>query len=278
MTAQLGRIGVWASGALLNPELAQELERIGYGAIWIGGSPPAELELAEQLLAATDHIVVATGIVNIWTADPHVLAASHHRLRERFPDRFVLGIGAGHPEAIAEYTRPYQALVDYLDVLDAEGVPAGERVLAALGPKVLQLAADRTAGAHPYLTTAEHTRRARAQLGPGVLLAPEQKVVVDPDVAAGRALGRRAVANPYLGLRNYVSNLLRLGWGEADVAGEGSDALIDALVGLGDAEQAARPVREHLDAGADHVAIQLLTPRGADPLPGYRALAETLGV
>jgi len=276
MTVELGRIGIWRRRDQLTPRLAQEAEALGYGAIWIGGSPPADLFLAQELLDATTHLVVATGIVNMWSAPAVEVAASHHRIAAAHPGRFLLGVGIGHPEATQEYRSPYDTIVDYLDVLDAEGVPVEDRALAALGPKVLALAAERTAGAHPYLTTPEHTRYAREILGDGPLLAPEQKVVLDTDPVAARALGRPAVDQPYLHLRNYTSNLKRLGWTDADIADGGSDALIDALALHGDAATVAAGVTAHLDAGADHVCIQLLTAPGADPLPGLRALAEAL--
>lgn len=219
---------------------------------------------------------MATGIVNIWSDDAKTVAASYRRIEQAFPDRFLLGIGVGHPEATSDYTRPYGSLVEYLDVLDAEDVPKEHRLLAALGPKVLRLSAERSAGAHPYLVTPAYTREAREILGDGVLLAPEQKIVVVTDAAAARALGRPAVDKPYLGLTNYVSNLKRLGWGDEDLARPGSDKLIDALVGRGDAPTAAHRIQEHLDAGADHVPVQLLTKKGTDPVPQYRALAEAL--
>lgn len=274
MRAQPGTLGIWAHVARLSPELAREVERLGYGAIWIGGSPSGDLSIVDDLLDATDRLVVATGIVNIWKDPARTVAASHHRIAQRFPRRFVLGVGVGHPEATSDYQHPYTALVEYLDVLDAEGVPIDDRVLAALGPKVLRLAADRTAGAHPYLTTPEHTRRARHVLGHDAFLAPEHKVVLERDPQRARALGRPRVAEPYLGLRNYLANLRRLGWSDEDFADGGSDALIDALVAHGDAPTVAARVREHLAAGADHVAIQLITEQGADPLPGYRQFAE----
>jgi probable F420-dependent oxidoreductase len=278
MAIELGQVGVWAPESTLNPELARALENLGYGAIWIGGSPAGELAIVDELLGATERIVVATGIVNIWKDDARLVAASHHRLEAAYPGRWLLGIGVGHPEATSDYQHPYEAMVDYLDVLDSEGVPKDERVLAALGPRVLQLAATRTAGAHPYLVTPEHTRWARELVGDGVLLAPEQKVVVDTDTDRARALGRRRVNNPYLGLTNYVSNLRRLGFSDDDLAGEGSDHLVDALVAHGDAEVAAARVREHLAAGADHVAIQLLTSKDDDPMLGYQAIATALAL
>lgn len=276
MQPQFGTLGVWAHESKLTPELARELEQLGYTGIWLGGSPGGELDAVSRLLDATEHISVATGIVNIWSDDARSIAAAHRRITADHPGRFLLGIGTGHPEATSDYTHPYQALVDYLDVLDGEGVPKDERALAALGPKVLRLARDRTAGAHPYLVPPEHTRIARETLGSSVLLAPEQKVVLETDPERARAIGRPVVDKPYLGLVNYTSNLRRLGWGDADLASPGSDALIDALVARGDAPTAAARIRAHLDAGADHVPVQLLTEQGADPLPGYQALAEQL--
>jgi probable F420-dependent oxidoreductase len=278
MTVELGRYGIWRHASGLTPELAGEVEALGYGAIWIGGSPPGDLRLAESLLAATDRIAVATGIVNMWSTPAEEVAASYHRIEAAHPGRFLLGVGIGHPEAISGYRRPYATIVDYLDRLDEARVPVAGRALAALGPKVLALAAERTAGAHPYLTTPEHTREARALLGEGVLLAPEHKVVLDTDPERARAVGRPAVERPYLGLRNYTSNLLRLGWTEEDLAGGGSDRLIDALVAHGDAQAVAARLTEHLDAGADHVCAQVLTVRGADPLPAVRELAEALAL
>lgn len=176
---------------------------------------------------------MATGIVNIWRDEATKVAAAHRRISDAFPGRFLLGIGVGHPERTSQYQRPYASLVSYLDILEAEGVPKDELVLAALGPKVLQLAADRTAGAHPYLTTPEHTRRARQLVGPETLLAPEQKGVLTTDAQRARELARSVVVFPYLSRINYLQNLRSLGWTDNDVAGDGSDALIDALVGHG---------------------------------------------
>jgi probable F420-dependent oxidoreductase len=191
VTRSLGAFGVWARGAAASPELAAELEALGYGALWIGGSPRADLARSEQLLGATDELVVATGIVNIWASPADEVARSYHRIAARYPARFLLGIGVGHPEATGDrYRRPYEALVEYLDALDGAGVPKDDLALAALGPKVLRLAAERTAGAHPYLTTPEHTRSARELLGAGPLIAPEQHVVLDVDPERARALAR----------------------------------------------------------------------------------------
>ena len=272
----LGRYGVWRHGRGVTPELALVLEQLGYGTLWLGGSPAGDLTQAEQLIDATTTLTLATGIVNIWQDDAHVAAASFGRIEDRHPGRFLLGVGAGHPEAVQGYERPYDALSRYVDTLLADGVPPGSLVLAALGPKVLRLAAERTAGAHPYLVPPEHTRRAREILGAGPLLAPEQKVVLDTDPERARAIGRPVVEKPYLGLVNYTSNLRRLGWSEEDLRDGGSDALIDALVAHGSAQDIAARLAEHLGAGADHVCLQVLAAPGAD-LPGiYRELAQAL--
>ncbi|ABG94244.1 MULTISPECIES: LLM class F420-dependent oxidoreductase [Rhodococcus] len=277
-TPQLGQFGVWRHAGGLAPEVGAAIESAGYGAIWIGGSPPADLDVAERLLDATSTITVATGIVNIWTAPADEVATSFHRLEARHPGRFLLGIGVGHPEQPGlNYSKPYAALVEYLDALDGAGVPAGRRVLAALGPKVLELSAARAAGAHPYLTTPQHTREARELLGPGPVIAPEQKVVLDTDPERARPIGRSAVEDPYLHLRNYVNNLKRLGYTDEQIENGGSDDLIDALVAHGDTQYVAGRLREHLDAGADHVAIQVL-PAGDDPVPALRELAGALGL
>jgi probable F420-dependent oxidoreductase len=273
-TPELGKIGVWIRPQP-SPELARGLDDLGFGAIWIGGSPGGELEGVERTLAATSRLTVATGIVNIWKDDPATIAASYHRLSEAYPGRFLLGIGAGHPEAASQYARPYEALVHYLDALDAAGVPPSQRALAALGPKVLRLAAERTAAAHPYLVTPEHTRRARAVLGANVRLAPEQHVVLDADPTRARELARNAVSH-YLGLTNYTANWRRLGFTDQDIAGTGSDRLVEGLVAMGDAQQVAGRINAHLSAGADHVCIQLITPEGASRLPGFTELAKLL--
>ena len=275
MSIELGRIGIWRHPSGLTPEVVAEVEALGYGAIWVGGSPGGDLGVVENLLDTTDHIAVATGIVNVWKDDAATIGADYHRITATHPGRFLLGLGIGHPEATAEYRRPYATLVSYLDELDDLEVPAEGRALAALGPRFLRLAADRSAGAHPYLVTPEHTRRARQILGDGPLLAPEQKVVLETDPDRARAIGRPSVQHPYLGLTNYVDNLRRLGWSDADFADGGSDALIDALVVHGDGEGLGRGLTAHLDAGADHVAVQVLGP---DPLPALRALAGSFGL
>jgi probable F420-dependent oxidoreductase len=274
----LGRYGVWRGASQLTPELARGLEELGYGTLWVGGSPDGSLAGVQAMLEATNVLTLATGIVNIWSDPAPLVAASFRRIDARHPGRFLLGVGAGHREAVREYTRPYEALVCYVDTLLVEGVPRDSLVLAALGPRVLRLAAERAGGAHPYLITPEHTRRAREIMGAGPLLAPEQKVVVEADPQRARAIGRPRVQRPYLGLVNYTSNLRRLGWGDDDLRDGGSDALIDALVAHGTASQVAARLAEHLDAGADHVCLQLLTAPDADLMAGYRELAGALGL
>ena len=273
MTIELGKVGIWRHPSGFTPEIVAEAEALGYGAIWLGGSPDGDLGVVDQLLAATERVAVGTSIVNVWKDDAATVAASYHRIAAAYPDRFLLGLGIGHPEATQEYQRPYDKLVGYLDELDDLKVPASGRALAALGPRVLRLSAERAAGALPYLVTPEHTRQARQILGAGALLAPEQKLVLETDPGRARAIGRQRVQHPYLGLANYHSNLRRLGWTDADLADGGSDALIDALAVHGDAAAIARGVTAHLEAGADHVAVQVLNP---DPLPALRALAGQL--
>jgi probable F420-dependent oxidoreductase len=272
---ELGRFGVWLPTRSISPELAAGIESLGYGAAWIGGSPDADLTWADPALAQTTSLQLATGIVNIWSAPAPAVAESFHRIESGHPGRFLLGVGVGHPERTGEYVKPYDALVSYLDELDAALVPTSRRVLAALGPRVLGLAARRSAGAHPYLTTPEHTAKARELVGGAVYLAPEHKVVLTTDAAKARAIGRRTVEF-YLGLSNYVNNWLRLGFTEADVRKPGSDKLIDAVVAYGTAEDIARRLAEHLEAGADHVAIQVLGC-GDDEQTLRAALSELAG-
>ena len=281
MVIELGRIGAWLNPVHSDEErikYAVEAERLGYGTVWLGLglTPVPELELVERVLDATETVAVATAIVNMWTNDATRLATSYRRVVARHPDRFLLGVGIGHPESITTYRRPIDTMVEYLDQLDAGGVPAERRVLAALGPKALALASERAAGSHPYLVVPEHTRRARAALGPNRLLLPGLTVVVEADPAVARAIARPWLRAPYLQLRNYVRNMLSLGFTEADVTDGGSDRLVDAFVPHGTPSAIGAVVAEHLAAGADHVGLQVLAAPGADPMPGYRALAETL--
>jgi probable F420-dependent oxidoreductase len=253
-----GVFGHYTQWQQFSPAHLQQIEALGYGALWAGGSPPAELDWVEPILAATDTLQVATGIVNIWTADAGATAESFHRIEKAYPGRFLLGIGVGHPEAITEYRKPLDALTAYLDKLDEHGVPKHRRVVAALGPKVLQLSADRAAGAHPYLTTPEHSKQARQLLGADAFIAPEHKAVLSTDAEQARTAGRKAL-EIYLNLNNYLNSWKRLGFTDADVAKPGGDRLVDAVVAYGTVEAIAARLREHLDAGADHVPVQVLT-------------------
>jgi probable F420-dependent oxidoreductase len=288
---RFGRVGIWSwafrsttAGAARQAEIAEavaELEELGYGTVWLGGSPA--IADAEPVLKATSRITVATGIVSIWDYTPQDVAEQVAGLDEQAPGRFVLGLGASHAVVTPKYRKPYTSMVRYLDALDAAPVPVdrGRRLIAALGPKMLALAADRSLGAHPYLVTVEHTARARTVMGPQALLAPEVKVVLDADLDRAKARAR-AVLGPYLGLPNYAGNLLRLGFEESDLAGGGSDRLVEALFSLGDAEQAASRVEEHLKAGADHVAVQVAVDGGpqdsALPRAAWRDLAGALSL
>lgn len=270
-----GRFGVW-TGAPVSPDQAAAIEKLGYGTVWVGASPAADLAFVEPILEKTETLQVATGIVNIWSADAAEVAASYHRIEKAFPGRFLLGVGVGHPEHTQQYTKPYQALVDYLDKLDAAKVPTSRMVIAALGPKVLQLSAQRSAGAHPYLTTPVHTGQARELLGPTVFLAPEHKVVLTNDADRAREIGRETV-DFYLGLSNYVNNWKRLGFTDEDLVRPGSDRFIDAVVAHGSPDEIAARLSEHLAAGADHVAIQVLG--GPDELLStLEELAGPLGI
>ena len=273
-TIDLGRFGYFGMSA--TPDQAQEIERLGYGTVWIAGSPPAELSFVEPLLEATTTLKVATGIVNIWTAAAKPVAESFHRINTAYPGRFLLGIGAGHPEAQAQYRKPYEALVSYLDELDEYGVPANQRVLAALGPRVLKLSAERSAGAHPANATPEHAAQARAIIGPNALLAPVHNLVLTADAQEARAVGRAAL-DFYFNLTNYVSNWKRLGFTDADVTRPGSDEFIDAVIAHGTPEDVAKRLGEYLSAGANHVAILVL---GAPDkvLPTLSELAGPLGL
>jgi len=283
---EFGRYGVWASRRLWPAdageiaETAIELEELGYGSVWIGGNPPDDLALPEQILAATTTLVVGTSIVDVWSSDPAALGAGHVRLRTRFPGRFYLGVGSGHaPTAEAtgqRYVRPLSRLRDFLAQLDDQ-VPVDERLIAALGPKALELAATRTGGALPYLVPPIHTADARKILGPGKLLIPEQKVFLGTDSEVARAAGRRGTRH-YLGLPNYLNNVRRYGLTDEDFGGGGSDRWVDELVAWGDEDAVRKGVNAHLEAGADHVAVQALTATESSGLPRaeWRALAVLL--
>jgi probable F420-dependent oxidoreductase len=248
---------VWAGFSAISPQQALDIEKLGYGTIWLGGSPKS-LSPARTLLEATSTIRLATGITSIWNTEAAQIADEYNQLETDFPGRFLLGIGVSHPEAIQEYKSPYDSLVGYLDVLDEGGVPVDRRVIAALGPRMLRLARDRALGSHPYLVPPAHTEYAREILGPEKFLAPEHKVVVTEDAELARSVGRPFVDQPYLHLQNYTNNLKRFGYTDADIADGGSDALIDALVAHGSAEVIREQLDSHLGQGADHVAIHVL--------------------
>jgi probable F420-dependent oxidoreductase len=288
---RLGRFGVWgalatASSAVERPAVA-EIERFGYTAVWFGEGPTNKEAFAHAavLLAATERIVVATGIANIYARDPTAMHNGSLTLAEAYPGRFVLGMGVSHLPLVQtrghDYGKPVSAMRTYLDAMERVKYtppPPPEppaRVLAALRRQMLELARDRTDGAHPYLVTPEHTARARAALGPGPLLAPEQAVVVETDAAKARAAGRRHLAF-YLTLPNYTNNFREMGFGDADLADGGSDRLVDALVAWGEVDVVADRVRQHHAAGADHVAIQAIAPDPNRALDDLRVLAPAL--
>ena len=263
---------------------AAELESLGYSALWIpdvGGDVFGPLA---NLLGATTATTIATGILNVWMHTPEETAAEHARLTSEHGPRFLCGIGISHRPFIdrmnepGTYQRPVETMASYLDGLDAAPTPlaADDRVLAALGPKMLELARSRTAGTHPYLVTPELTSKARAGIGPDGLVASEQGVVLETDPARAREIARSHL-NTYLGLPNYSNNWKRRGFTDDDLADGGSDRLVDALVAWGDEAAIAARVQEHRDAGADHVCIQVLTsdPR-ALPVDEWRALAPAL--
>jgi probable F420-dependent oxidoreductase len=268
---RLGRLGVWRRHQP-GPGIVPELEALGYDTLWLGSSP--SLAQARTYLEASEQITIATGILNIWQHEPAAVAAQHAELTRDFPGSFLLGIGVGHPEATSDYTKPLSAMRAFFDGLDAGGAPRDEMIAAALGPKMLDLAAERSLGTHPYFTTPEHTRFARERVGPDAIVAPEVAVVVETDPEQARK-DARAYAATYLGLTNYTSNLLRFGFTEADIADGGSDRLIDAVIPHGSAEQIAAAVQAHYDAGADHVCLQPLG-HGPAPVEDYRALAAAL--
>ena len=282
-----GQYGIWAPHRIWPEDAnalasaAQELEELGYGSVWIGGSPPDDLALAEAILAATERLVVGTSIVDIWHSDPDELAASHVRLREQFPGRFYLGVGSGHApsaESVGQaYVKPLTRLREFLGRLPR--VPNDERMIAALGPKALAAARDLTAGALPYLMPPEHAAEARGILGPDRLLIPEQKVFVGTDPAQARAVARRVVG-PYLALPNYTNAWRRFGITDDDLAGEGSDRLMDFAVTWGDEAAVRAGIDAHLSAGADHVAVQVLSADPAPRLPRaeWRRVAEALAL
>jgi probable F420-dependent oxidoreductase len=286
---ELGRIGAWlgplsSRSAAETREFAPELEQLGYRAIWFaeGVGTKECFTQAATLLAWTERAVVATGIANIYARDPMAMANGAKTLADAYPGRFLLGLGVSHAPSVAsrghEYAKPIATMRGYLDAMDAAAFrasgPAEEppRVLAALGPKMLELAAERSRGAHPYFTPPEHTAVAREVMGSGPWLAPEQAFVLDADPSSARAAAREHMAY-YLALDNYRRNLLRLGFADDDFADGGSDRLVDAIVAWGGVDAVRDRVKAHLGAGADHVCVQAI---GSDPLDELRQVAPAL--
>lgn len=289
----LGPVGAWSFalqrlGAKDELEAARTLEEQGYPAIWMPESSGSKDIYAHSaiLLAGTRRAIVAPGIASIHARDPMAMANGARALGEAYPGRFVLGVGVSHAPSVklrgGEYGKPLQGMRDYLRAMEQvqyaapQPDPRVPLVLAALGPKMLELAAEKADGAHPYFVPVEHTPFARRHLGPEPCLAVEVTAVLTVDRSHGLTVAR-AFARHYLELPNYANNLRRLGWKETDLEGEGSDRLIDAVVAIGDVDAIVRRVRDHLDAGADHVCVQLREERSTDPaLAAYRELAAAL--
>jgi probable F420-dependent oxidoreductase len=275
---ELGKLGIWTTYRAIGEDqagaAARLVEELGYSVFWLGGSP--RLPRVRPLLEATENLVVATSIVNIWAYDPAQLAAEYAELARDFEERLLVGVGVGHPEATSDYSKPLSAMKAFLDGLDGAEppLPRHRRCLAALAPKMLALSAERSLGALPYFVPIAHTEAARGQLGAGVLLAPEVAFVLDADAERARTKARE-YARPYLGLSNYTNNLLRLDFSRDDIAARGSDRLIDAVIPRGTADEIARVVGAHLDAGADHVAVQAVGEPGI-PRQGWTALAHAM--
>ena len=294
LAEKLGRVGVWSFAlqrlsAVDAGAAARQLESQGYPVVWIPESLGSKelFSHAGILLASTERLVVASGIANIYARDPMAMANGAKALGEAYPGRFVLGIGVSHAPSVktrgGDYGKPVETMRTYLDAMDASQYAAPEPdppvplVLAALGPRMLELAAERADGAHPYFVPIEHTPEARKHLGPEPFLGVEQAAVLTTDREAGLRIAR-AFAKNYLELPNYANNLRRLGWSDEDVAGEGSERLIDAVIAVGDVETIVRRVQDHLGAGADHVCLQVREEKSTDPALGaYRELASALG-
>lgn len=293
LSERLGRVGVW-SFALQRQSAAdagismRRLEELGFPAVWMPESLGSKDVMAHAaiLLGATERVLVAPGIASIYARDPMAMANGAKALADAFPGRFVLGIGVSHAPSVklrgGDYGKPVETMTAYLDAMAAAAYAGPEPsepvplVLAALGPRMLELAAARADGAHPYFVPVEHTPIARRALGPEPCLAVEQTAVLATDPAEGRRIGR-AFARHYLALPNYANNLRRLGWSDEDIANDGSDRLIDAVIAWGDVDAIVARVKAHLDGGADHVCVQLRVDSSADPaLAGYAELASAL--
>jgi probable F420-dependent oxidoreductase len=292
LRARIGRVGVWLGSIGLEPARQERaaigrIEELGYGTVWFGEGPANReaMSHAALLLQASERLVIATGIANIWARDAAAAINGANTLNEAYDERFLLGLGVSHAPIVDsrghDYAKPLTAMRTYLEAIDEHtyGGPSPEHpspiVLAALRPKMLELARERTAGAHPYFVPPAHTAKAREILGPGPLLAPEQVVVLEPDAARAREVGRRHMAS-YLQLPNYVNNLRALGYGDADFADGGSEQLVDAIVAWGDEEAIAGRVREHFDAGADHVALQAYAESAGAAIAALERLAPVL--
>jgi probable F420-dependent oxidoreductase len=285
---RLQEIGIWTRDLRVGEERARreaaaELEELGYGTLWFpGGAGDDSMDCARVVLDATQRVTVATGITNIWTEEPPGVAAKHAELAGAYDHRFLLGVGISHAPLVnrveeGRYRKPYSAMVAYLDALDAapEPPPHDEIVIAALGPRMLALSRDRTAGTHPYLSNPEHTRVAREIVGAGKIVAPEQGIVLETDPDRARTIARDFLER-YLPLPNYSNNWLRHGFTEDDLRDGGSDRLVDGLIAWGDEDAIAARVREHLDAGADHVCVQFLHDGDGPPREQWRRVAEAL--
>ncbi len=291
-STDIGRVGIWYGSidALPTPEAqraAQVVEELGFGALWVAEAVGRDPFVSSAvLLSATSKLCLATGIANIYARDPMTMVAGQKTLAEAFPGRFLLGLGVSHAHLVSnlrkhDYSKPYSYMVDYLDRMDTSLFMAraaaddGGRLLAALGPKMLALSATKANGAHPYFTTPEHTAEARSVMGSDALLAPEQMVVLETDPGEARRIARVGMA-VYLRAPNYLNNLRRLGFDDADFSDGGSDRLVDAIVAWGTEEQVAARVAEHHAAGADHVCVQVLQDGMAMPEQQWRRLAPAL--
>ena len=289
----IGRVGLWTAALEAQPatkvrELVAQLDEQGWGALWVPEAVNREVFANSMLLlGASKRMTIATGIANLQLRTAVAMNAGWRTVTEAYPGRYLLGIGVSHAPIVetvlkAAYDRPLSQMRAYLDAMDAAPFraarPSSEprRVLAALGPKMLQLSAEKANGAHPYFVPVEHTASARAELGPDALLAPEQMVVLSTDAAEARALARANMAG-YLTLPNYANNLRRLGYGDADFADGASDRLVDAIVVWGDEAAIKTRVQAHIDAGADHVCVQVLhADRMAPPTDGWTRLSHAL--
>ena len=261
-----GKFAIGVQKTEARPALARNVEQLGYGALWVGGSPGGDLKLIKDLLDATATLSIATGIVNIWGNAHMGTAAAFHRIEAAHPGRFFLGIGVGHRELNGkDYVRPHDALARYLDGLLADGVPTERIVVAALGPRVLKLAAQNAGGVYPNVNTVDYTAAIRKIIGPDSFLAVQHRVVMEDDPVAARKVGREILAARYFPVANYMAQLRRLGYSDADLADGGSDRLVDDLIAHGRDEEIAAQLIEHLKAGADQLVVQVIgSPTGEE--------------